>query len=218
MKAFIGLSGGMDSTMLLAELVEDGYDISAYFFNYGSKHNTKEFTAANAVAKYYGVCLTAIDMRGVLATATSGLTSGTIDVPEGHYESAAMKANVVPGRNTLFIAALLSRAQAAGGGKIFLGCHFGDRVIYPDCRREYLVRLREAIHYASEWEVELQFPYVTETKSEMLLKTKSLNIPFHLTTSCYKGMELPCGKCGACQERLEAFALAGMVDPLEYAK
>ena len=216
MKAFIGLSGGMDSTILLAELVEDGYEVHPYFFNYGSKHNAKEFDAAIAVAKHYGCSLTAIDMRGVLATSTSGLTSTEIDVPEGHYESEEMKANVVPGRNTLFIAALLSRAQAAGGGKIFLGCHFGDRAIYPDCRREYLVNLREAIYYASEWEVELQFPYVTETKSEMLLKTKDLDIPFHLTTSCYKGGHLPCGKCGACQERLEAFQLAGMVDPLEY--
>jgi 7-cyano-7-deazaguanine synthase len=218
MKAFIGLSGGMDSTILLAKLIAEGYAVNAYFFNYGSKHNPREFIAATNVAKRYGVPLTGVDMRGILATSTSGLTSPDIAVPEGHYESESMKANVVPGRNTLFIATLLSKAQAAGGGKIFLGCHFGDRAIYPDCRREYLVNLREAISYASEWKVELQFPYVTETKSEMLLKTKDLNIPFHLTSSCYKGGELPCGKCGACQERLEAFRLAGMEDPLEYAK
>lgn len=218
MKAFIGLSGGMDSTILLAELVADGYDINTYFFNYGSKHNAKEFVAASSVARYYGVPLTTIDMRGILATTLSGLTSDAVPVPEGHYESESMKTNVVPGRNTMFIAVLLSCAQAAGGGKIFLGCHFGDRVIYRDCRREYLVSLREALYIASHWEVELQFPYITETKSEMLLQTRDLNIPFELTTSCYKGGELPCGKCGACQERLEAFRLAGMTDPLEYAK
>lgn len=218
MKAFIGLSGGMDSTIMLAELVAEKWDIQSYFFYYGSKHNSKEFVAAKAVAEHYSVPITLVNMAGILGTSSSGLMSPKIDVPEGHYESETMKANVVPGRNTLFIAALLSKAQEAGGGKIFLGCHFGDRAIYPDCRREYLVSLREAIYYASEWAVELRFPYVTKTKSEMLAQTKNLGIPFHLTSSCYKGGELPCGKCGACQERLESFASAGMQDPLEYAQ
>jgi 7-cyano-7-deazaguanine synthase len=218
MKAFIGLSGGMDSTIMLAELVTEKCDIQSYFFYYGSKHNPREFVAAKAVAEHYKVPLTLVNMASILGNSISGLVSPKTDVPEGHYESEAMKANVVPGRNTLFIATLLSKAQEDGGGKIFLGCHFGDRAIYPDCRREYLVSLREALYCASEWAVELRFPYITLTKSEMLLQTKHLNIPFHLTSSCYKGGELPCGKCGACQERLEAFSLAGMQDPLEYAK
>lgn len=214
----MGLSGGMDSTILLAELVHDGWDVRTYFFDYGSKHNARELLAATAIAAHYGIPLEVVNLRGVLGISTSGLTNAAIDVPEGHYESEAMRANVVPGRNTLFIATLLSRAQDAGGGTIFLGCHFGDRAIYPDCRREYLVSLREAIFYASEWEVALEYPYVTETKSEMLLQTKHLTIPFHLTSSCYKGGQLACGKCGACQERLEAFRLADMTDPLEYVR
>ncbi len=113
MKAFIGLSGGMDSTILLAQLVADGYDVYAYFFNYGSKHSGKEFLSAKAVANHYNIALNLVDMSGILGGSSSGLVSPKIDVPEGHYESEAMKANVVPGRNTLFIATLLSKAQEA---------------------------------------------------------------------------------------------------------
>jgi 7-cyano-7-deazaguanine synthase len=43
-----------------------------------------------------------------------------------------------------------------------------------------------------------------------------MGLDYNLSWTCYNGREKACGKCGACQERLEAFTENGVTDPLEY--
>jgi len=223
MEALISLSGGMDSTTLLAYLIEEsGYEkITAVSFFYGSKHNKYENEAAKNVAKYYGVELITINIESVMEQVKSNLLLSGSDIPEGHYAQENMKLTVVPGRNTIFTSILLAIAQSKKINTICLGIHSGDHAIYPDCRPNWAYTMQDVLYYASDGLVSnLYTPFLFMNKTDMLdiSKTMSIPVPYHLTRTCYKDQEESCGLCGSCNERLEAFSRAGLTDPIKYQK
>lgn len=228
-KAVIGFSGGMDSTTLLAWLLAKGYHVIACTFTYGSKHNQYENKAAKDIIDFYnnenkrGLGDFKIDHRTFDLTATfSGFKSNLLksggEIPEGHYEEESMSLTVVPGRNTIFSSIMLGVAESEGAELITLGVHAGDHVIYPDCREAYVRALKQLIHEASEGKINVIAPFIKINKAEILETGYLLGIPvpYGLTRTCYKDQAFSCGKCGSCQERLEAFAKIGEIDPIPY--
>jgi 7-cyano-7-deazaguanine synthase len=119
----------------------------------------------------------------------------------------------VPGRNLLFAAATVPRLTA--GDTLVVGVHAGDHPIYPDCRPEFWEPLAQAIDAA--YSVTVRTPFLYRTKAELLRAGIYHGAPVELTWSCYQGGERHCGRCGTCVERAEAFALADMPDPTDYA-
>jgi len=214
-KAVVILSGGMDSTTLLYDVIKQGYEVSALSFDYGQRHK-KELEGAKATCEKLKVKHKVLDLKVLNEVAPSALTRENLEVPEGHYEDENMKQTVVPNRNMVLLSLAASYAIGIGAKKLFYGAHAGDHAIYPDCRKEFVDSMRESIKLADWNEVELDAPYWNIDKGDIAIKGKELRVDYSLTWTCYKGLEKACGKCGACQERLEAFEKAGFKDPIEY--
>lgn len=223
-KVVMGLSGGMDSTTLLGLLLEQGYQVHACTFKYGSKHNPYENDAAEKVIEYYreqgfDIKDYFFDLTGILGNLNSALlASNEEDIPEGHYADENMRKTVVPGRNMMFSSVMSSLAESIGAEMIALGVHSGDHFIYPDCRTEFVKSLDTTVFLSTDGQVSVTAPFRSDDKESILRIGYSLNpqVPYHLTRTCYKPQPVSCGKCGSCNERLEAFENIGKEDPVNY--
>lgn len=212
----LSLSGGMDSTTLLAGLLLEKYDVHPFQFIYGSKHNPYEQQAVDSLERHYGLKVGIIDLRQAFQNIQSALMKDGEPIPEGHYEAENMRQTVVPGRNSIFISILTGIAESIGASKVALGVHAGDHHIYPDCRARYISAMDSAMRLATDGKVSIHAPYLGMTKTDILKTGLYIDVPYHLTRTCYKDQPIACGCCGSCQERLEAFAQNWAEDPLEY--
>ena len=217
MKSLVVHSGGMDSTVLLYQLLQAGDEVKALSINYGQRHS-RELDGARALCAELGVEHRVADLSGLSdLLAGSALTSSDIEVPEGHYAEDNMKATVVPNRNMILLSVAAGWAISSKYDRIAYAAHSGDHAIYPDCRNEFAEALDGAIRLADWHEVSLYRPFVDMTKADIVSLGAKLGVPFEKTWSCYKGQDLHCGRCGTCVERREAFYLAGVEDPTTYA-
>lgn len=205
-KALILLSGGMDSATALAAAIKDGYEeVKTISFNYGSKHNNREFEYAEKLANHYKVSNTRIDITFINDVFKSDLLLSGGEIPEGHYAHESMIRTVVPFRNGIMLAIAAGFAESNGLTHIVLSNHTGDHAIYPDCRRQFTDAMGMAIAQGTYNGIELVNPFGCLNKTEIAKMGSQLEVPYELTWSCYKGGEIHCGKCGTCVERKEAF-------------
>ncbi len=213
-KAVVILSGGMDSTTLLYKVLADGYKVEALSFNYGQRHK-KELRYASKTCKKLGVPHRIVDVSVINNLVQgSALTSKDISVPEGHYAQENMKLTVVPNRNMIMLALATGYAVSKDCNHVFFGAHAGDHAIYPDCRQEFVSALSAVTEIANYVPVTIHAPFLNLDKGDIAILGKELNVDYSLTWTCYKGKEKPCGKCGACVERKEAFDKAKTQDPI----
>lgn len=213
------LSGGLDSTTILASVASrtDSEKIGAINFFYGQRH-AKEMGAAKRIANHYRVSFLQMDLRGVFsAIKGNALTDqNNVEVPEGHYTDDSMRQTVVPFRNLVFISAAAAYAGSIGASRIYMGAHAGDYPVYPDCRPQFIKAVGQVLEVGHYSPLVIETPFINHTKAEIVEFGLQLDTPFELTWTCYRGTPRPCGKCGACVERVEAFALNGLKDPLLY--
>lgn len=215
-KIVVVLSGGMDSATLLWHLAAQGHDLSAVTINYGQRHG-REILAAQSLAQTAGVNWTLVELPGLLKVMRhSSQTDPEIAVPEGHYEDQTMRLTVVPNRNMLLLAVATAHAVSTSADAVAYGAHSGDHAIYPDCRADFVYAMKQVMKTCDYRPIQLMAPFLSMDKGDIALMGASLKVPYEDTWTCYKGSQLACGKCGACQERLEAFAKAGVTDPLPY--
>ena len=227
-KAIVLSSGGVDSTTALALAVKEfGKDnvLSLSFF-YGQKHD-KELKAAENVANYYDVSHKVFDIKQFLAYSNcSLLTRSTKEVKEGSYDEqlkAKKKDDIletyVPFRNSLLlsIAATIGMSLSENEGKtfIYLGNHADDAAgnAYADCSLQFIEAINKAIKVGTYEKVEIKSPFVNCNKSQIVKIGIELKVPYELAWSCYKGEDVPCGKCGTCIDRINAFKINGFKDP-----
>lgn len=209
-------SGGLDSTVLLHHLRDQGYEVYCLTVNYGQRHG-HEISHAIEMCDVFGVqhhVLHLPALAGLLYG--SSQTSSGVPVPEGHYTAESMKATVVPNRNMVLLSLAIGWAIATGSDAVAYAAHNGDHAIYHDCREEFAQAMGMAAALCDERPIQLLRPFVERSKADIVSLGDALGVPFEATWSCYKGGELHCGKCGTCVERREAFALAGVADPTEY--
>lgn len=219
-KAVLIISGGLDSTVLAYWLHDQGYSLHLMSFDYGQRH-VKELEYAKITAKKLLVAHDIIDLRqltGLLTT--SSLTNPDIAVPDGWYTDETMKITVVPNRNMIMLSIAAGVAVAENASGIATAVHSGDHFIYPDCRPAFIVAAERAIRIGNEGfaneALHIIAPFVNSTKADIVRTGNHLQVPFTDSWSCYKGGDIHCGKCGTCNERKEAFQLAGVADPTEY--
>jgi 7-cyano-7-deazaguanine synthase len=216
MKALVLFSGGLDSTVLAAQLLADGAETRLLSIDYGQRH-AKELQQAEKIAEALGLphrILRLPDLGPLLGG--SSLTDDQVELPEGHYAEESMKATVVPNRNMILLALAGGHALSLRFDTIAYAAHAGDHTIYPDCRPEFADAMETALGLADWEKLSLHRPFVHLSKTDLVKKGAELDAPLHLTWSCYAGREKHCGKCGTCVERKEAFALAKVTDPTEY--
>lgn len=215
------VSGGLDSAVLAHHLRADGWALHLVSFDYGQRHNV-ELEHATSMAAAMGVAHDVIDLRAVGALLSgSALTDDAVEVPDGHYTAESMKTTVVANRNAIFAMVATGVAVAEGAGAVGLGIHAGDHAIYPDCRPPFVAAAEHLAKVANEGFVAESFqllaPFLAWSKADIVTRGAELDVPFAGTWSCYKGGAVHCGTCGTCVERIEAFELAGVADPTEYA-
>ena len=210
MKILVSLSGGLDSTTLMAFLLWRQHDVQAVSFKYPSKHNELELESAQAICKHYGVTHTIVDATSVFESFKSSLLVTGGPIPEGHYEAANMVSTVVPCRNLIFGSIIAGLASSLMVDYIALGVHSGDHAIYPDCRPDFVEAFDSCVQYATDGTQHVVTPFVQINKIDIAELAMFLEVPIDMTRTCYTDNEIPCGKCGACVERAEALSLAKM--------
>ena len=215
-KTVLIYSGGIDSTVLLYDLLNSGHCVQALSVNYGQRHG-KELDCAKILCKQLNVKHHVADLTALNPLLSgSSLTSPHVQVPEGHYEDESMKATVVPNRNMILLSIATGWAMSTGASSVSYAAHSGDRAIYPDCREEFADAMNSVMEIAGWDKVSLNRPFSSLTKADIVKLGDELGVPFEQTWSCYKGGQVHCGVCGTCVERREAFQLAGVTDPTIY--
>lgn len=217
MKIISLLSGGLDSTVLLYDLLAGGHSVKTLSANYGQRHY-KEIEFAVAVAEGRNIEHEIVDLRDASKLLSgSSLISQDIRVPDGHYEEESMKSTVVPNRNMIMLSLAAGWAISSDFDAVAYAAHSGDHAIYPDCRPEFVAAMAETFKLADWRKIQLITPFLNLTKGDIVRRGAELDVPFARTWSCYKGEAVHCGTCGTCVERREAFQLASIQDPTEYA-
>ncbi|WKE64307.1 7-cyano-7-deazaguanine synthase QueC [Gallaecimonas kandeliae] len=214
-KVVVIYSGGMDSFTLLHKAIKDGHEVHALSFNYGQRH-VRELVVARQVTEELGIAHEVVDISAIQGLIANSALTSDMDMPEGHYAEANMKQTVVPNRNMILLSLAIGKAVSIGADKVYYGAHGGDHAIYPDCRPEF-VKAMNAVSMVANYEpVGIESPYLMATKGEILTDGLKMGLDYSKSWTCYQGGEQACGRCGACQERLEAFRENGLEDPLPY--
>jgi 7-cyano-7-deazaguanine synthase len=193
MRAIILVSGGIDSTVLLATAIDQGRQCFALTFDYGQRHRA-ELDAAKEIARYYEVSHRMIridplafdqsslvgEMAMVKGRSLDQITGGAkTDIPNTY----------VPARNTLFLAYAMAQAEIFGAGEIYLGANANDTG-YPDCSPEYLSCFNKVLQLATRQALHghaprLCTPLLSLDKPGVIALGHQLNAPLQLTISCY---------------------------------
>lgn len=219
-KKIIILSGGMDSTTLLYDLVQKygNKNVLALSFNYGSRHNKVELPLAHQTCKKLKVKHRVFNLQPIFKHYKSALLNkkDSEEIPEGHYADENMKKTVVPFRNGILLSLAIGLAESEDGNEVYYGAHQGDHTIYPDCRKDFVAAMNNAGIFGTYKGITINAPYSDITKIEIIKKGIELGVDYSLTWTCYNPQEgnKPCGKCGSCVERTEAFEQNGYKDPL----
>lgn len=211
------VSGGLDSVVAFHDALQSHKVLGALSFHYGSKHNYREIPHARWHAARASVPHEVIDLDFIGRLFSSHLLHSGGAIPEGHYEEATMKSTVVPFRNGIFLAIAAGYAESVGAAGVVIAAHAGDHAIYPDCRESFMSPMALAMELGTYAGVRLLRPFIDRRKEDIVVRGGELKVDFTRTWSCYQGAEIHCGRCGTCVERREAFQIAGIADPTEYA-
>ena len=226
-KAVVLVSGGLDSSTVLAMLDKDGYEIYALSFNYSQTHLV-EIAKIKSFITNYSVKAHQVINLDLSAFSTSALIDKAIKVPKYLRASEIgdkIPVTYVPARNTIFLSYALGYAEVVGALDIFIGAHMTDSANYPDCRPEYLKSFEAMANLATKLGVEgnkvnINAPLINMSKAEIVAKGLELGVDYSQTISCYDPTPsaVSCGKCHACLVRLEAFETNGQVDRIPYVR
>ena len=220
-RAVILLSGGLDSSTLLAAARAEGRECYALSVHYGQRH-AAEIAAARRIAAALGARehrLASVDLGQF---GGSALTDPAIKVPE--TPSSEIPVTYVPARNTVLLALALAWAEVLAADEIHLGVNAVDYSGYPDCRPAFIEAFQQLAGLATKRGVEgqplrLVTPLMQLSKAGIIALGHSLQLDYSLTVSCYQATDegLACGRCDACRLRAEGFRQAGLADPTRYA-
>lgn len=227
--AVVLLSGGLDSTTVLAIATSEGFAVHALSFRYGQRHSL-EIDAARRIAARAGVQQHHIVEIDLTAFGGSALTDD-IPVPKDRdlsplaADAAEIPVTYVPARNTIFLSYAVALAEVIGASNIFIGVNALDYSGYPDCRPEYIQAFETMARLATRAGVEgktrllIRTPLISLSKAAIITLGTSLGVDYSATTSCYDPSPAgeACGGCDACQLRLKGFSQAGLEDPIPYA-
>ena len=216
-KAIVLVSGGLDSSTVLAMAKADGFECYALSFNYGQRH-TSELQAAQRVASEMGVKEHKVVTLNLDDIGGSALTDESIEVPE--EQTTGIPVTYVPARNTVFLAIALGWAEVIEAQDMFIGVNAVDYSGYPDCRPEFIEAFERTANLATKMGVEgqkinINTPLMSMSKADIVTEGTKLGVDYGLTVSCYQADDggRACGKCDACRLRQIGLEQANLKDP-----
>ncbi len=218
-KAVVLLSGGLDSSTVLAIAQATDYQCHTLSFDYGQRHRA-ELKAAKLIAESQGVSHKVIQFD-FSAISGSALTDEAIAVPTTPTEGIPV--TYVPARNTIFLSFALGYAEVLDAKAIFVGVNAVDYSGYPDCRPEYVNAFQSVADLATRAGIEgkgasIEAPLINMSKAEIIQQGVALGVDYAQSVSCYQADQKgrACGKCESCRLRREGFEAAGVADPTRY--
>jgi len=223
--AVVLLSGGLDSSTVLAMAHAGGFEPCALTFRYGQRHEVEVDAARRIAARAHVTRHVVVDID--LRLFGGSALTGDIAVPKGRTTEqmgSDIPVTYVPARNTIFLSFALAWAEVLPAQDIFIGVNALDYSGYPDCRPEYLDAFRRLAALATRAGVDgtqqlsIHAPLLQLTKADIIRSGTALGVDYALTRSCYDpdDMGAACGECDACLLRLRGFAQAGLADPAPY--
>ena len=219
-RAVILVSGGLDSTTVLAMARAADYACYSLSFDYGQRHRA-ELLAADRVSAALGDVEHKVVKLNLDSIGGSALTDLDIAVPEEQTEGIPI--TYVPARNTVFLSIALGWAEVLGANAIFIGVNAVDYSGYPDCRPDYIAAFERMANLATKAGVEgqkltIHTPLMELSKGQIVEAGLALGVDYSLTVSCYQATDegLACGKCDSCRLRRQGFVEAGVPDPTRY--
>lgn len=220
-RAVVLVSGGLDSTTVIALAQARGFEVFALSFDYGQRHRA-ELVAAERCARHRGVAQYKVVQLDLRTIGGSALTDSAIAVPEQEV-SEGIPVTYVPARNTVFLSIALGWAEVLGALDIFIGVNAVDYSGYPDCRPAFIEAFETMANLATKAGVEgrhltIHTPLINLSKAEIVQQGTALGVDYGMTVSCYQATDdgLACGRCESCRLRRAGFAAAGLPDPTRY--
>ena len=224
-QAVVLLSGGLDSTTVLAMAREQGYACHTLAFDYGQRHR-HELDACARIADALGAATHRVFELDIGQFGGSALTSSDIAVPRDRDESNMddIPVTYVPARNLVFLSIALGYAETLGTSDLFIGVNAIDYSGYPDCRPEFIDSFTRTANLATKLGVEeasisVHTPLINLTKGQIIARGCDLGVDYAMTHSCYDPDETggACGRCDSCALRRNGFIEAGIEDPTRYS-
>ena len=215
--AIILVSGGMDSCVSVAYAIEACLNLVFLHINYGQQTEKRELKAFHEIGDYYQVKERMVmDITHLSNIGGSCLTDKNIAVPDSNLDNINIPVSYVPFRNANILAMAVSWAEVIHANRIYIGAVEEDSSGYPDCRRSFFDAFENVISKGTKPEtiISIITPLIKLSKKEIVQKGLKMNSPLHLTWSCYKREDIPCGKCDSCALRARGFKQAGISDPL----
>ena len=225
-KAIVLSSGGVDSTTCVGLAVMEYGDVNTSTVSvfYGQKHK-KEIKCARKVAEYYNLEHYELDLSNILQYSNCSLLEKSTEaiIHKSYAQQIAENgegkvSTYVPFRNGLMLSAVAALAQSIYPDDevhIFLGAHADDAAgnAYADCSIAFTDAMNKAINIGTYGKVILEAPLVNMNKAQVVETGLGIHVPYELTWSCYEGGDRPCGTCGTCIDRANAFKANGVEDP-----
>ncbi|PHS74492.1 7-cyano-7-deazaguanine synthase QueC [Porticoccus sp.] len=219
-RAVVLVSGGLDSTTVLALAKNQGFSCYTLSFDYGQRAQA-ELVAARRCSEQLGAEEHKVIKLDLRAIGGSALTDDRIDVPE--EQTSGIPVTYVPARNTVFLSIALGWAEVLGAQDIFIGVNAVDYSGYPDCRPDYIEAFEKMANLATKSGIEGHYlrinkPLINLTKAEIILQGTLAGVDYGETVSCYQANErgFACGRCDSCRLRISGFQEAGLPDPTRY--
>jgi 7-cyano-7-deazaguanine synthase len=220
-KAVVLVSGGLDSSTVLAIARDEGLECYTLSFDYGQRHRA-ELQAAGKISQIMGSREHRVAQLDLGVFGGSALTDMSLHIPES--ETTGIPITYVPARNTIFLSYALAWAEVLEARDVFIGVNAVDYSGYPDCRPGYIAAFEKMANLATKAGVEghelrIRAPLINLSKADIIRKGTSLGVDFSLTVSCYQAdaQGRACGRCESCRLRKEGFKAASIIDPTVYA-
>jgi 7-cyano-7-deazaguanine synthase len=219
-KAVVLVSGGLDSSTVLAIAKQQGFECYTLSFDYGQRHRS-ELIAAQNISESMSVKQHKVVSLDLATIGGSALTDTNIKVPE--HETSGIPITYVPARNTVFLSIALGWAEVLGADDIFVGVNAVDYSGYPDCRPDYIAAFEQMANLATKAGVEgnkltIHAPLIKMTKGQIITVGIDYGVDYSATISCYQAAAdgTACGVCDSCRLRKQGFLEAGVKDPTRY--
>jgi len=216
--AIVVASGGMDSCVAAAVAARE-HDLGFLHVNYGQRTERRELRAFEEIADFYGVeRRLVVDARSLAVIGGSSLTDASMPVPEADAGRRGVPTTYVPFRNAHLLCIGVSWAEVLGAKKVYVGVEAESG--YPDCSAGFIEAFNRAVRAGTRpgSGIEVVAPLIAMRKAEVVRLGVALGAPLHLTWSCYRSEGRACGRCDSCALRLRGFRLAGVEDPIAYAR
>jgi 7-cyano-7-deazaguanine synthase len=216
--AVVLVSGGLDSCVT-ASIAARSNELAFLHLNYHQRTQARELRAFNELAEHFSAAKRlVVDLSYMQQIGGSSLIDQTMPVPEGE-EDEGVPSTYVPFRNANLLGIGVAWAEVLGAQSVHLGAH-QEQSPYPDCRREFIDAYNKMVATGThpQSHITVRAPLIDLDKAAIVRRGLELYAPFGLTWSCYQNEKSACGRCASCRLRLKGFALAGVQDPLPYAK